>query len=123
MTCFTSLVPIYYLRGTIPPLLDLPPDHCGWLVCLSLKQMGDTCLLPIAWETYQFTPDDPRTQSPLPTPSLQTRALDQQALALTLADLQRTGWQINGRFTLHFTGHDTDPNFHQTIHSYLWQTP
>lgn len=119
----TSLIPIYHLRGPLPTLFDLPPDHCGWLICLSFTQMGDTCLLPIAWETQQLTRDDPRTLFSPPISTQQTQALDDQAIALTLDDLQRSGWQLNGRLTLHFTGHDTDPTFHQTIHSYLWQMP
>jgi len=116
----SAIVPIYYFRGALPPIFDIAPDHDGWLTCLSLSRDGDTCLLPLAWETRQVTPDDARTET---WPTSHSHSLSAEAVHLTLADLEQYGWQVNGRFTIHFTGAHTDPTFHQTIQQYLWQTP
>ncbi|RMD51075.1 MAG: hypothetical protein D6835_03700 [Candidatus Thermofonsia bacterium] len=119
----SAIVPVYYFRGALPPLMDTEPDHNGWLICLSLSREGDTCLLPLAWESQQITADDPRPRlTPLQS-TTHTHALYSSAVKNTLAQLQNNGWHINGRLTIHFTGADTEPNFHQQTQSCLWQTP
>lgn len=119
---YTSLVPVYHWRGARPWLVDLEPYQTGWLVCLCLQREGDVCLLPLAWEA-EAMPEEPCLDDCLPFPTLNTQALESTAVRLTLNDLQQSGWQINGRLTLHFTGCHTEPNFHQNTQHYLWHTP
>lgn len=118
----TAFIPVYYWRGARPALADLEPHQTGWLVCLSLTREGDVCLLPLAWD--QDAPlNELSSAAVLPIPTFHTQALDNTAVRLTLNDLQQSGWQVNGRLTVHFTGADADPDFQKNIHHYLWHTP
>lgn len=117
-----SFIPVYHWRGARPVLVDLEPSQRGWLVCLCLQREGDVCLLPLAWDTDAFM-EEPNPDDNLPAPTFHTQAQDNTAVRLTLNNLQQSGWQINGRLTLHFTGCHTEPNFHQNTQHYLWHTP
>ena len=107
-----ATVPLYHWRGARPWLLDLAEDEGGWLVCLCLQREGDCCLLPLAWEKTVVELAEAH-------PTIHTTALDSEAVQLTLSDMQRDGWHINGRLHLHFIGHQQDPTFTQ----YLWHSP
>lgn len=117
-----SFVPVYYWRGARPTLADLEPYQTGWLVCLTLTREGDVCLLPLAWD-HDAPLEDSTIDDNLPAPTFHTQAQDNTAVRLTLNELQQSGWQVNGRLTIHFTGCDTEPNFHQNTQTYLWHTP
>ncbi len=117
-----SLVPVYYWRGARFSLVDLEPHESGWLVCLALTREGENCLLPLAWDRSAAI-EETITEDILPPPTFHTQAHDSTAVRLTLNELQQSGWQVNGRLTIHFTGCDTEPNFHQNTQTYLWHTP
>ncbi len=117
----SALVPIYRWRGARPWLFDLESYQQGWLICLHLTREGDASFIPLAWEQFDAAGDDRRV--PYPAASLHTNALHNQALSMTLREMEQDGWQLNGRFDIYFTGKETDPNFHQTIQKSLWQTP
>jgi hypothetical protein len=116
----SSLVPIYRWRGARPYLLDLDGYQVGWTIILVLTREGDCCLLPVAWQREH--PDLDEERLPLPV-HFYTDAVDRESFDLTLADLERDGWQISGRLDVHFTGCQADPDFWQNVRAYLWQTP
>jgi hypothetical protein len=118
-----ALTPLYFWRGARPDLLDLSSDQTGWAVALVLSREGDCCLLPIAWlnETPEQDYEDYLRFIPTAAANLiQADALDRKALQLTLADLERDGWQVNGRLDIHFTGSAVAPDFWPTTLAYLW---
>lgn len=121
----STTVPVYHWRGAHPLILDCQPDHTGWLICLQLTREGDTCLIPLAWDTNAF-PDEmeeAELNDILPIPTFHTQALDKTAVSHTLHQLHADGWQINGRLNITFTGSHSEPNFQQNYEQYLWQTP
>lgn len=118
-----SFVPVYHWRGGRPQIVDLEPDQTGWLICLCLQRHGDLSLLPLAWqinapdEHHRLAPGEP------PYPTIHAQALDDDAVSLTLQQLQQDGWQIQGQITLAFTGRHAIANFEQTYRQYLWHIP
>ncbi len=140
-----TAVPLYHWRGTQPWLFELASCHQGWLTCLHLTREGDSTLMPLAWQHVDATGDDYRTfahnnslppsaleqlydrrgpQSfPYPASSIQTEALHNEAVKMTLNAMEQDGWQLNGRFDIYFTGTDTDPNFQHNIQQILWHSP
>lgn len=119
---YTSFVPIYHWRGARPWLVDLEPDQTGWLICLCLQREGDVSLLPLAWQVDALDEHD-EGGSTQPYPTVHTDALESAPVSLTLADLQKDGWQINGRLTIQFTGRETERNFEENMHRFLWHSP
>lgn len=117
----SSFVPIHYWRGGRLPIVDLEPDQAGWLICLTLQRAGDLSLLPLAWHTQAM--DEHHTPETAVFPTVDTTALDADAVQLTLQQLEADGWEINGRLQLTFTGRHTDPTFHQTTQTHLWHRP
>jgi hypothetical protein len=118
---YATTIPVFHWRGIRPFLLDLLADNIGSAVLLVLGREGDCCLLPITWEQNSiFESDSPSPFTPRSSPFFHADALDSEAFHLTLSDLQRDGWQVNGRLDIRFTGQFTDDNFWQTIHSCLW---
>jgi hypothetical protein len=123
MNTITGLVPVCYFQGALPPMFEWAPDQSGWLVILTLSQDGSQCWLPLAWECQQQTQDDERPSQHPPLPAFTTSALDSEAVALTIKNLQNSGWQIDGRITIHFTGKEAEPDFALKTQAYLWQKP
>ncbi len=117
-----ALIPVYHWRGARPWLLDLEPEQSGWLIGLCLHREGDICLLPLAWQINNLEEEN-QDPSPYPHPQWHTAAHDQNAISLTLANMQRDDWQVQGHLTVHFSGRETRPDFNRQTRSYLWQTP
>ena len=121
----STVVPVYHWRGARPHPLDLDQDQSGWAVCLYLVRQGECCLLPIAWQAdgYQDEEEILQTSCWLPAATFATQALDQEALSLTLGDLRRDGWAVNGRLVVTFTGTEVDSRFNERVEAYLWKRP
>jgi len=120
-----ALTPLYFWRGARPDLLDLDSDQVGWAIALVLSREGDCCLLPIAWLNEiagQDHEDYLRLNPAAAAHLIQANALDQEALQLTLSDLERGGWQVSGRLDVHFTGCVVTPDFWPSTRAYLWDS-
>lgn len=93
----SAAVPVYHWRGARPFPLDLGESDTGAADLLLLAREGDVCLLPLSREAN--VPPGPRRYL-----SFCAEALDEEALRLVLADLERDGWHIAGLLRVRFTG-------------------
>lgn len=111
-----ATVPVYYWRGARPFPLDLGERDTGAAICLLLRRDGDACLLPLSWQA-----------NVLPGPPMHLRfgaeALDEEALRLTLADLQADGWVVIGRLEARFAGRFAADDFWAESLTPLWRRP
>ncbi len=111
-----AAVPVYHWRGARPFPLALGERDTGAAVCLLLGREGDACLLPLSRQAN--VPPGPRTRL-----GFAAEALDEEALRLTLADLQADGWVVIGRLDVRFTGCFASDDFWTESLGALWRRP
>ncbi len=111
-----AVVPVYHWRGARPFPLDLGEGDTGAAELLALAREGDLCLLGLSREA-NLPP------APVHRLAFHAAAVDAEALRLTLADLERDGWIVVGRFHVTFTGRFAAPDFWGDVFANLWQGP